>query len=177
MNDAMRSMLREYGPIKNFTDEVNALREIVQRITLLGLHRVDFFEEASFYGGTALRLLYNLDRFSEDMDFCLKMPNPNFNIAPFFKSVTAEFSRFGLDATVVEKNTGPDVSIESAFVKQNTYEGLLVIGSGISKIPKSQLIKVRIAGLSHQNYVDSNWVNPEPMSMDVKNSGLADDLM
>jgi len=144
MSDAMRSMLREYGPIKNFTDEINALREIVQRVTLLGLYRGGFFEEASFYGGTALRLLYNLDRFSEDMDFCLKEPNLNFNLAPFFKSVTVELERFGLDARVEEKKTGPEVSIESAFVKQNTYQGLLIIGSGLSKITKGQLIKVRI---------------------------------
>jgi len=110
MSDAMRSMLREYGPIKNFTDEINALREIVQRVTLLGLYRGGFFEDASFYGGTALRLLYNLDRFSEDMDFCLKEPNLNFNLAPFFKSVTVELERFGLDARVEEKKTGPEVN-------------------------------------------------------------------
>ena len=144
MNDAMRSMMREYGPVKNPTDEINALREIVQRVTLLGLHRGGFFAEASFYGGTALRLLYNLDRFSEDMDFCLNKPNARFTIAPFFESITSELERYGLEARVEEKNSGPEVSIESAFVKQNTCKGLLLIGSGSSKIPKEQLIKVRL---------------------------------
>jgi len=33
---------------------------------LLGLERQGFFEKAAFYGGTALRILYGLDRFSED---------------------------------------------------------------------------------------------------------------
>lgn len=34
-----------------------------------------------------------------------------------------------------------------------------------------------MAERSHQNYVDSNWVNPKPTSIDVKNSGLSADLM
>jgi predicted nucleotidyltransferase component of viral defense system len=144
MNDAVRSMLRAYGPLKNQTDEINALREIVQRVTLLGLHRGGFFEKASFYGGTALRILYNLDRFSEDMDFCLNSPSPNFQLSPYFESISEELARFGLDATLEEKRSGPKVSIESAFVKQDTIRGLLVIGGNNSRIPKGQMVKVRL---------------------------------
>ena len=107
MNDAMRSMLRAYGPIRNSTDEVNALREVIQRVTLLGLHRGGFFDKASFYGGTALRLIYNLDRFSEDMDFCLNEPDPNFRVSPFFKFIAAELARYGLDVSLEENRTGP----------------------------------------------------------------------
>jgi predicted nucleotidyltransferase component of viral defense system len=47
------------------------LREVIQVLVLLGLKRAGFFDHASFYGGTALRLLHGLDRFSEDLDFCL----------------------------------------------------------------------------------------------------------
>jgi len=52
-------------------DKLRALREILQETALLGLWRGKFFEHAAFYGGTALRVLYGLDRFSEDMDFSL----------------------------------------------------------------------------------------------------------
>ena len=144
MNDAIRSMLRAFGPRKNQIDEINALREIVQRVTLLGLHRGGFFEKASFYGGTALRLLFSLDRFSEDMDFCLNAPDPAFQLSPYFESISTELERFGLDATLEEKRSGPEVSIESAFVKQDTCRGLLVIGGKIPGVPKGQVVKVRL---------------------------------
>lgn len=39
-----------------------ALREIVQNIVLIGLSRANFFSKASFYGGTALRIFYGLNR-------------------------------------------------------------------------------------------------------------------
>ena len=48
--------------IHSAKDELNARREIFQEITLAGLSRGKFFEKASFYGGTALRIFYGLDR-------------------------------------------------------------------------------------------------------------------
>jgi predicted nucleotidyltransferase component of viral defense system len=50
---------------------VNALREILLDVALLGLWRSKFFEHAAFYGDTALRLLHGMDRFSRDLDFSL----------------------------------------------------------------------------------------------------------
>lgn len=41
----------------------------MQQIALAGLYRGGFFEKAAFYGGTALRIFYGLNRFSEDLDF------------------------------------------------------------------------------------------------------------
>ncbi len=78
------------------------------------------------------------------MDFCLKKPNPQFRFAPFFESIGEELERFGLDASLEEKSTGPDVSIESAFVKQNTSRGILLIGGTGAKTPKGQVVKVRL---------------------------------
>ena len=68
MNNIIEQMLSKYE-IKNLNDEINALKEIIQEIVLAGLSRGGFFNEAAFYGGTALRIFYKLDRFSEDLDF------------------------------------------------------------------------------------------------------------
>ncbi|MGZ5424972.1 MAG: nucleotidyl transferase AbiEii/AbiGii toxin family protein, partial [Candidatus Aminicenantales bacterium] len=68
MNEAIRQMLATYE-IRALEDSLRALREVMQEIALLGLWRSKFFEKAAFYGGTALRVLYGLDRFSEDLDF------------------------------------------------------------------------------------------------------------
>ncbi|WP_337403059.1 nucleotidyl transferase AbiEii/AbiGii toxin family protein [Suilimivivens sp.] len=43
------------------------MKEIMQEIVLCGLSRAGFFQKAAFYGGTALRIFYGLDRFSEGL--------------------------------------------------------------------------------------------------------------
>lgn len=51
--------------VENIYDKKNAIKEIVQEIVLCGLYSAGFFKKAAFYGGTALRIFYGLDRFSE----------------------------------------------------------------------------------------------------------------
>ncbi len=70
MNEAVRQMLAAYE-VRSVQDSLWALREVMQEIALLGLWRGKFFEKAAFYGGTALRVLHGLDRYSEDLDFSL----------------------------------------------------------------------------------------------------------
>ena len=86
MNNIIEQMLYKYD-IKNTNDEINALKEIIQEIVLSGLSRGNFFNEAAFYGGTALRIFYNLDRFSEDLDFALLEPNKDFDISKYFNFI------------------------------------------------------------------------------------------
>ena len=78
----LQQMLNRYK-ITNDEDYRNALREIFQEITLAGLYRGGFFEKAAFYGGTALRILYGLPRFSEDLDFTLLQKNSDFDIEQY----------------------------------------------------------------------------------------------
>jgi predicted nucleotidyltransferase component of viral defense system len=105
-----------------------ALLEIIQEITLLGLWRSKFFEKAAFYGGTALRILYGLDRFSEDLDFSLLTKEPNFELKTYHHSVARELQSFGFDVTVEEKKKTIDTVVQSAFIKANTKEHFLRIG-------------------------------------------------
>src|ERR1700730_8321418 len=74
-----------------------SLLEIIQEIALLGLWRSKFFEKAVFYGGTALRILYGLDRFSEDLDFSLLIKAPNFEMKTYHQSVARELQSLGFD--------------------------------------------------------------------------------
>lgn len=105
-----------------------ALLEIIQEIALLGLWRAKFFEKAVFYGGTALRILYGLDRFSEDLDFSLIAKSPNFEMAAYNAAVVRELSSLGFDVTVEEKKKTAISPIQSAFLRANTREHLLRIG-------------------------------------------------
>ena len=129
MNNAVAAMLAKYD-LQSADDHVNALREIFQEIALCGLWRGKFFERAAFYGGTALRVLYGLDRFSEDMDFSLLAPDDRFDLASYCSFVEEELTSWGFAASVEQKEKTAESAVESAFLKANTREQLLVIDAG-----------------------------------------------
>lgn len=124
MNNIICQMLSKYE-IKNTQDEINALKEIIQEIVLSGLSRGDFFEKACFYGGTALRIFYNLDRFSEDLDFALIDKDDNFDLDEYFVYIENELKAYGLNLEISSKKKSIDSNITSAFVKGNTLELIL----------------------------------------------------
>lgn len=119
---AIKQMLEKYQCVSE-QDYVNALKEIFQEIALLGLWRAKFNEYAAFYGESALRILYHLDRFSEDLDFTLLKVDKNFNLDPFNKAIADELNGFGLEVEVTKKLK----NIESAFIKAGTEKQLIVI--------------------------------------------------
>lgn len=106
-------------------DYENALKEIIQEIALLGLWRAKFFEHAAFYGGTALRILYGLDRFSEDIDFSLIEPQIDFELAPYLDAIEVELNSMGFMVNVEERIKTKGTSIDSAFIKAETKEHLI----------------------------------------------------
>ncbi|MGI6394705.1 MAG: nucleotidyl transferase AbiEii/AbiGii toxin family protein [bacterium] len=146
MNSAIKTMLAKYD-LRGADDFENALKEIIQEIALLGLWRAKFFEKAAFYGGTALRLLYGLDRFSEDIDFSLLEPDRNFNIDDYTKAVRDELSSFGFAVTVNRKEKGNEANIESAFIKGGTLQNLMNIEVPekiANRFNKNRVLKVKM---------------------------------
>lgn len=127
MNPALEQMLRRYQ-CNNRGDYERAMKEILQEIALVGLWRARFFEHAAFYGGTALRILYQLDRFSEDLDFTLLHTNPNFSLAHYNAAICSEIKSYGFNVTVETKNKEWCTSIRSAFIKTGTLGEFLKIG-------------------------------------------------
>jgi len=122
----MKEWLEEYEP-KTQAEVEQALREIMQEIALAGLQRSGFFEKAAFYGGTALRLFYGLDRFSEDLDFSLLEVNPDFSLKPYLEGIITEFSALGMQVSVKEKVKTKQTNIDSAFLKSDTVWKELVL--------------------------------------------------
>lgn len=143
----MKEWLEEYEP-KTQAEVEQALREIMQEIALAGLQRSGFFEKAAFYGGTALRLFYGLDRFSEDLDFSLLEVNPDFSLKPYLEGIITEFSALGMQVSVKEKVKTKQTNIDSAFLKSDTvWKELIVEGvvpqAGIGIRPSIQ-IKIEV---------------------------------
>lgn len=146
MNEAIERMMALYKCRTN-EDYVRALREILQEIALLGLWRSKFFEKAAFYGGTALRLLYGLDRFSEDLDFSLLRPSTRFELSGYGQALETEMESFGFDVSFDRKRTQAANAVQSAFLKVDTVKQLLVIEAGenlVRQLPEGRTLKVKL---------------------------------
>jgi hypothetical protein len=146
IHPALSSLIDRYQP-RSSSDYQNAVREIVQELALLGLWRTPFYDHAAFYGGSALRIFHGLQRFSEDLDFSLLQPEPDFSLKPFLGAVAEELAAWGFEfrAEGIEK-TKP-TTIESAFLKGSTMINLLQIGAPpeiASRLPKGQLIRIKL---------------------------------
>ena len=98
--------MKEY--IKNILDEYKnkdivyrryILKEYIQENILYITYRLGFFESLIFEGGTALRFLFNLKRFSEDLDFSLSQES--FDTENFSKSVKYELESMNYDVEIV----------------------------------------------------------------------------
>ena len=124
-NPNIRNMIQHYKNPK--ISEQTKVREILQQAALLGLERHRFFEKAAFYGGTALRILYGLDRFSEDLDFTLLKPDPAFDFSPYLEGMQKELRAFGYAMEVSQKQKNVETNVISAFMKVNTIELYLAI--------------------------------------------------
>jgi predicted nucleotidyltransferase component of viral defense system len=146
MHDAVSRMLQKYER-RNLDGDLQAIREIMQEIALLGLWRSKFFDKAAFYGGTALRILYGLDRFSEDLDFSLLQSAENFDLSRYTSSLADELNGFNFDVRVETVTKSFETNIQSAFIKADTITQLLVIETGeevARSIPRGQQIKVKV---------------------------------
>jgi len=119
-------------------EQENALKEIAQEIALMALSRSDFFRIASFQGGTCLRILYGLERFSEDLDFILRKPNKSFTWDPYIKNMQEEFSAYGYRLEAKDK-TKLDKAIKTAFLKADSEGALLILQDLRTNRPKLQI--------------------------------------
>lgn len=140
-------MLEKYQ-CRTQADYERAIHEIIQEIALLGLWRAKFFEHGAFYGGTALRILHGIDRFSEDLDFSLLKPNELFDLTYYNTAIKMELDSFGFSAEV-EKKAKRQIrdNIHSAFIKANTRQQFLnihVSNQLIKQVHKEKIITVKM---------------------------------
>jgi hypothetical protein len=123
------------------------MREILQEVALLGLWRSKFFEHAAFYGGTALRILYGLDRFSEDLDFSLLVPDATFELAGYLPALERELAGFGFKAEGKIERKSVDTAVQSAFLKAHTLQVMLLFEMDETvkqSIHPGQLLKIKL---------------------------------
>lgn len=145
MDNIINQMLSQHESA-TLTDKKNSIKEVVQEIILCGLSRAGFFQTAAFYGGTALRIFYGLDRFSEDLDFSLMTPDSNFRLDGYLPALEKELLTYGFRFKAESKAKAKDSDVLSAFVKGNTREHILLCYADerlAKTIVGSELIKVK----------------------------------
>ena len=144
MKTILEQMVEAYQP-KNNEEKRNVVKEVMQEITLCALSKAGFFDVAAFYGGTALRIFYGLDRFSEDLDFSLMTKNKDFDLSTYVPSLKRIVQSFGLNVEVEIKHKTLDSAIQSAFLKGDTIEQFLLFYPNdlVTGINKNEKVKIK----------------------------------
>jgi len=107
------------------------------------LWRAGFFEVAAFQGGTSLRILHGLPRFSEALDFILKEPDPDFDWNTYLEKMSGGLQEFGLQSEALDKSR-MDQRVKKALLKDNSVSNQLDLAFYRGHKDKKLTIKLEI---------------------------------
>lgn len=113
IGDILSDRLRDYAPA-NAIEQENVLSELMQHYVLSSLSRARFFSQAVFHGGTCLRILYGMNRFSEDLDFLLRKPDPGFQWKSYVDRILSDCEAEGIRVDVQDKSSA-DTTVKKLF--------------------------------------------------------------
>lgn len=111
-------LLQRLPPERPAAERRNRLREMLQIILLKILHESPDGKALAFSGGTALRLLHGLPRFSEDLDFSLIRPE-KYGFDRLVKHVQTSLVKLALPADLKTKS---EKTVHHLYVQ---FRGLL----------------------------------------------------
>jgi len=118
-------------------DKLNKIREFLQVISLKIIYDKNFFKNMAFVGGTALRVLFGLRRFSEDLDFSLTRKT-GYNFPKINSEIVNALRLYGLN---VESQVRAAGNVHSSVIK---FSGLLK-EAGLSALNEQKLrIKIEV---------------------------------
>jgi predicted nucleotidyltransferase component of viral defense system len=124
VKDIIQNRLETHYNLKTAEDELNALKEITQEVALYALYKVGFFEKACFMGGTSLRIIHGVDRFSEDLDFSTIKMDPNFQLDQYLEQAMEIMRPYGYALSIDEKDL-IDKHVQSRFLKDDSIKKVL----------------------------------------------------
>lgn len=136
IKDIIKNRLKEYSP-ETELEQQNILQEIVQYYILAGLSKTGFFNEAIFHRGTFLRIVHQIDRFSEDLDFLLKKPDLHFLWKPYIDRIQTDLHAEGLDFEVKDRSQS---NVKKAFLKTDSIGKILLIELPFQRLRAQKLL-------------------------------------
>ena len=132
MKDHLRQLVRTSDPLAGR----NVAREYLQARVLEGLQRAGAFAHIAFQGGTAVRFLYNLPRYSEDLDFALEVDRAGYDLRGWLAVVRRQFRQEGYEVRTAVRDRG---AVHAGWLR---FPGILH-EAGLSPHP-DQVLAVKI---------------------------------
>ena len=137
----IETRVRELEPA-NAVEQENAVQEIMQAFVLASLARCSFFSDTAFQGGTCLRMLYGMSRFSEDLDFLLRTVDARFRWEPHLRAVQRDCAQQGIRFEVQDRSSA-GAAVRAAFLKTDSIGKLLQLDLPFSR-HASRKIKIKL---------------------------------
>ncbi len=134
---------RNYAPA-NAVEQELVLQEMLQCFVLSSLSRAGFFKDALFHGGTCLRIIHGIARFSEDLNFMLKRVNLSFEWTPYLDAVRKDCEAGGI---LFEANdrVASKTAVRKAWLKTDSIGTLLEFTPPYPRVMKQKIrIKLEI---------------------------------
>ncbi|MBF0316431.1 MAG: nucleotidyl transferase AbiEii/AbiGii toxin family protein [Oligoflexia bacterium] len=141
MKDVIQKKLESYE-CQSSDDEENAIKEITQEVALYALAKSGFFKEVSFKGGTCLRIVHGLDRFSEDLDFVTNSPNKHFDLSSYLKIAVPLINLYGYQFEV-DNSKKDEGNIKKGLLKDNSIKKIMTF-KHYSDVRKKIKIKLEV---------------------------------
>jgi len=126
---------QQFQSTMSLEEKINRTRELLQIIALKIMYDKNIFNNISFTGGTALRIIFDLKRFSEDLDFSL-ISKQGYDFDKINKELIRGFKLYGLD---IDSKSKGEKTVNSTFLK---FKGLLK-ELGLSAL-KDQTLSIKI---------------------------------
>ena len=116
---------------------VNAIREYLQTILLQSIYQSKWGAALSFLGGTALRICYDLKRYSEDLDFTLDDKKKPYQFSLLIDHLKKEMTLRGFEVSISFRE---DKIVQKGFISFAGLEGPLAFRS----FRKGQKIHIKL---------------------------------
>lgn len=143
LDKVLSARIRDYAPA-NPVEQENVLQELMQHYVLSSLARAGLFATAMFHGGTCLRIVYAMNRFSEDLDFLLKRPDPGFRWQGYLESVRRDCAQEGI-AFEVQDKAQAGTAVRKAFLKTDSIGKILTLDLPFERYqPRKIRIKLEV---------------------------------
>ena len=102
------------GKAESGVNRRNLAREYLQARIFAGLQRAGAMIPLAFHGGTALRFLHGLPRWSEELDFALERSAGTYDFRKYLGAVGLQVGREGYQ---VETKVSDKKAVHSAFLR------------------------------------------------------------
>src|SRR3989338_11096338 len=107
-------LLKKALVIENRNEKYNLIREFLQELILKIMDDTQKFQGWYFVGGTALHIIYDVNRYSEDLDFSYSSAQKEASFQDAIETIVKNLKTYGFTLATKMKTKG---TVKSTFIK------------------------------------------------------------